>query len=513
MKTCKKSLAVMLCTALILVSLCAVPALGADACDCGRAPVIFVTGLNTIDIVKNLGTDEQETIFPPSQEKITAAVESALLPLATGAATSGWDGVADALIPAVNDIFADIACNDDGSIPEGQGVDWEYPVITMPHEAQYSFYYDWRTDPMVVAEQLTDFVNYVKAQTGHDKVSFIGFSLGSAILNAYLYTLNGDYSGIESVIMEVAGCNGVSCTGDPFSGAIGFDSTALVRFLDENVLAQDGFSGLVSIVLAALNESGALDGVVNFGNTAVNELSDRLYAEVLTKSFATMPGLWALIPDETYEAAKTKIFTDTEKYAALIERIDYYHYNVQLTNDDRALALYNNPDINFGIICKYGLQLTPVTQNSDVMTDGVIDTKYESFGATCADLGTTLGDGYVQKNACCGQNHVSADNMIDASTGLLPDVTWFIRDLQHSDGCSYVDALESAILYAPDQLTVFDDPSYSQFALHDKETDNTVPLTAENTAAPDDFLADLGIDSGWTIIFIRLMTLIMDAFA
>ena len=46
--------------------------------DISRIPVILVTGINSIDIVKNPGTDAQKTIFPPPQDAITAAVGHAI---------------------------------------------------------------------------------------------------------------------------------------------------------------------------------------------------------------------------------------------------------------------------------------------------------------------------------------------------------------------------------------------------------------------------------------------------
>ena len=81
----------------------------------------------------------------------------------------------------------------------------------------------------------------------------------------------------SGTIMEVAACNGVSCAGDPFSGAIGFDPAALIRYLDENVLAQNGFEGYLSVLLAALNEAGALNGAVGRKKSPGQRPGDLLY--------------------------------------------------------------------------------------------------------------------------------------------------------------------------------------------------------------------------------------------
>jgi len=49
-------------------------------------------------------------------------------------------------------------------------------------------------------------------------------------------------------------------------------------------------------------------------------------------------------------------------------------------------------------------------------SDATVDTKYASVGATVADLGSALPDGYVQKNEAGVHDHLSKDGVIDAST-------------------------------------------------------------------------------------------------
>jgi hypothetical protein len=103
----------------------------------------------------------------------------------------------------------------------------------------------------------------------------------------------------------------------------------------------------------------------------------------------------------------------------------------------------------------------------------VIDTKYASGGATCADYLEAFDDwgkNYEQVKKD-GHYHVSWDYKVDASTCMFPDQTWFIKNLQHvaygtyeTDGtCDIV----MWLLSMDEQQTVFSDKeNFPQFSLY-----------------------------------------------
>ena len=114
------------------------------------------------------------------------------------------------------------------------------------------------------------------------------------------------------------------------------------------------------------------------------------------------------------------------------------------------------------------------------MTDGTIATDRESFGATCADVDGTLGEGYKQAKECvCGKNHVSADNQIDASTCRFPDITWFGKNLKHTCADNFIAELVNLIVYSDRQITVWDYAEYPQYLIN-LNGEELVPLTKEN---------------------------------
>lgn len=439
-------------------------------------PTVYITGIASRDIVRYPGTDHEQLLFPPTADQIIAAMDDeTYLNLGAFAVTGDWDRLADALIPAANKVLEGIAFNPDGTPKPDVGIDWSYggAIGSYTQDSRFGFYYDWRLDPMDIAKDLADYIDYVRAGTGHEKVNIEAFSMGSIILMAYIQQF-GDGK-INNMVLSAPACNGVKCAGEPFNGQIEFSPLAICRYID-TLMSDNPDRELAAAVAQVLYKAGVLDIAAAFANELVEQCVDRVYDEVMMQTFGSMPGMWSLVPDEFYESAKEYVITDTVLYAGLIERIDNYHYNVQLHIGDfigSAMA----SGIHFGIVAKYGNQITPVIESWDEMNDAVIDTKYASFGATCSTLEGTLGDGYVQA-VSDGHNHLSGDGQIDASTCAYPEQTWFVRELFHMHDCADYNALLTYILYAPQQVTVFDNPDYPQFLLYDEATRTISPLTA-----------------------------------
>lgn len=76
------------------------------------------------------------------------------------------------------------------------------------------------------------------------------------------------------------------------------------------------------------------------------------------------------------------------------------------------------------VIANYGQMGIPLTSKANNQTDSLIDTKYASGGATTAKYGKKLS---------AKGKYVSGDKAINAKTCILPDNTWFIRNLGHVD--------------------------------------------------------------------------------
>ena len=128
------------------------------------------------------------------------------------------------------------------------------------------------------------------------------------------------------------------------------------------------------------------------------------------------------------------------------------------------------------ILAGYNLQREPFVESYMNNSDGVDDTVYNAPGAICADIGQTLGEGYVQA-VQDGHNHLSADGVIDASTCYLPENTWFIRDMLHSTAHAGHKDFYAWFLSDPQAPDVHSNPDYPQFMQNDTANERLLPLT------------------------------------
>ena len=90
--------------------------------------------------------------------------------------------------------------------------------------------------------------------------------------------------------------------------------------------------------------------------------------------------------------------------------------------------------LKIGVSCGYGFPLSPYSATAYLSSDELVDTANASFGATCAPPNRPFGAFYKQAKAVPGggsYRYVSPDRMIDASTCVLPDYTWFNKDQPH----------------------------------------------------------------------------------
>ncbi|MBQ6557818.1 MAG: alpha/beta hydrolase [Clostridia bacterium] len=451
--------------------------------DINPYPVIFVNGLNTSDIINS---QTGETVFPFSSEKIKSAVKAVLVPALAAMLTGNYRILADPIVNLAEILFGDMTLDENGdplyptTYDPADMIDLEQdftryyiPGIGYSPENEISFTYDWRLSPVDIAEDLNDLIEAVCASTGAEKVKLIGFSMGTCVINSYI-SLYG-YERADSVLYIAGAYNGLNSAGEPFSDRLDFSGRSIVNYMPA-VFGDDLTGRTFTALFDVLYDSGVADRICSIAKNIVEVNKEYVYEKALAKLFCRYGSLWSFVPYEMYDNAKAFVLDDAEVSPAFEAKIDYYHYEVQGKNEER-INYFLSHGIKFGIIAKYGFTTPPVVESLDENGDGVIETKYESFGAVCADAGETLGDRYVQQ-VNDGHNHLSPDNIIDASTAKFPEYTWFIKNCYHdSNGC--LDGLKSYILMSDEQVSVFESEIYPQFMIKTSD-DKAVPLTKEN---------------------------------
>lgn len=475
-------------------------------------PVIFVDGIGSTDTIN---TQTGETVFPPSADAIISGVSKAAVPLMSALASGDYEKASEPLCDALVTIFDGMACDENGN-----PVHPTTSVYTMPSaeeifsgeiainnknlgfdaEEVVYFSYDWRMDMKTVASQLNDLVKFVKDTTGAEKVNLVGFSMGSCVVTTYLHDFG--YEDIKDVIILSGAFNGVSTCGEPFSGRIAFNEEGMLAFL--KTMLGNGFSDkLIKTLIDVLQKAGVIGNILSIAEELNYAILDDVFEKGLKTTFARMPGIWSVIPYNMYEDAKALLIGDNVS-DEFIEKIDYYH-NVQAKNKEILDGVTENGG-HLAIIAKYGSTIPPVCVSQLNIGDMVIDTVYTSYGATCALANSSLGDDYVQA-VDCGYNHISADNMIDASTATYPEYTWFVKDLMHADHTAAQWELIRFIFASENQPTVSDSEEYPQFLIN--IDDEIVPLTAENDSGK--YGSDEKAENGIFAKFINFINMFIDA--
>lgn len=483
----KKSFKKLVCIILSTIMMLSVLSAAAFAADEEKAlPVIFVDGIMSSDIVY---AETGENAFVPTTATIVDSVKDLIVPLAKSVSKGDYSELGAPLSKALVKIFDGIACDENGNpvhdtisnytIPDAEAIlsgkiAIECENLGFDAQEVVHFSYDWRLDMQTIASQLYDCIEAVLDATGAEKVNLVGFSMGTCVVTTYLHDY--DYKYVNSVVMLSGGFNGVATCGEPFSGQIEFDETGLTTYL-KTMLGDDATATLVSILLNSLSKAGVLGNILNIAQELNYAILDDVFELGLKTTFAKMAGIWALIGQNEYDAAKELLIGDNVS-DDFIAKIDYYHNEIQANNKEILDGVIKNGG-NLAIIAKYGSTIPPVCVSQMNIGDSVIDTVNTSFGATCATADTTLGNNYAQA-VDCGHNHIAADNMIDASTCAYPEYTWFIKDLMHSDHTQAQWELIRFILESETQPTVSENADYSQFLISIDE--KIVPLTTENNS-------------------------------
>lgn len=477
----KRKLLAILLSLVMLTSLFA--GVTASAYSVNPYPVIFVNGLATSDLIN---TETGERIFPFPDNGITDAVKDIIKPFLGAILTGKYEKLGEPVVKLAEALFGGLMCDENGNpalpvtynpkdvIDLNQDFTKYYvPGVGYTTDKKITMTYDWRISPVTIAEDLHDLIEAVCASTGAEKVKLMGFSMGSSIVNSYVTRYGDDR--LDTVLYIAGAYNGLNGAGEPFSGRISTSGKSIVNFLPA-YMGDDLNSRLITALVDVLYDLGIADGVADLAVKIVDTNLDYAYKNGLAKLFGRWGALWAFVPYDQYEDAKAKMLPNADVSDEFIELIDYYHNEVQGKNEERINYFLEN-GIKFGIIAKYGYTTPPVVEDLDVNGDGVIETVYESFGATCAKAGETLGEGYVQA-VQDGHNHISADNIIDASTCKFPEYTWFVKNLQHSSNSPLKD-LERYIVMSDEQVDVFSSADFPQFMILTGD-ETLAPLTAEN---------------------------------
>ncbi len=475
----KKFLALILATVLVLLPL----SVFASAKTSEKIPCIIVPGIGQSRVWL---TDENgEFVLDENGNKINCFpavlnVDSLLsqlaAPLAASVASQRDVGFSDALCSAVEDAFSMNSTDNNGkecgrvtvetynhSLAECTEDEKNYIFGCIPMERlcetigeENIYYYAYNSfgNALSMIDGLYDFIQLVKEQTGSDKVNIIPISMGGAIFNGVMEFYPQVANDLNRTVFVIPALNGSTIVSDIYEKEL--------TFLNADYLYSEFFDGIMNEAEASAIELAIRvlpkDVLMSSLEKAVDTLMDTV--------IRNCTGLWMLVPNEEYDECVRLNLADKSK-AEIRRQTDIYH-KAQSNSNKNILKLKNSGVEIFNIVA-YDVSLYNVGNSWNKQNaDGVIHTYSTAMGTKMANVGEELPKNYIQKNTYCknpNHNHISPDRVVDATTGILPDNTFFF------DGQSHVTANQNDIimklcceLVETDRIKdVYSDKAFPQF--------------------------------------------------
>ena len=453
--------------------------------DCPFYPTIIVPGLGQSSVI--VTNDDGTPKLDKNGNKIAAfpaylqtdkLLQKLLGPALLTLFTQRDMGFSDAFADAIEEAFSTNKCDDTahpiGNVmtekfpcPYSQYSDYDKEVVNhhipfelyptdLPRDHLYYFEYNSFGNHIDLAQELYDFIQLVKTQTGHSKVNLVPLSQGGSIVSAMLDYTPQVMDELHKVVFVVPALDGSMIVGDVFNDNLTFlDNEYLYHGFLENIrLLDQPTAGLIELAARLIPDDILM--------TALQKGVKVLVKDIMTRS----TGMWALCPSGDYESAAAKYLSDPAS-ANIKAQTDRY-YQAQLRSRDNVAKLMQK---GLQVLCmaEYDYSLINVgTRWNNQNADFIIQLDSTTLGATSANVGETLPEGYVQQNTHCSNpahNHISPDRVIDASTGLLADTTFYFKNQRH-DLTQYNDIilkLAMKLIAHDDIKDVYSSPDFPQF--------------------------------------------------
>ncbi len=370
-------------------------------------------------------------------------------------------------------------------------------------EEIFYFNYDWRIDPKTNGILLRDFIDYVKRDTGSARVSLVARGYGGVVANAYAYyetdhakqslasfilldslvtgsSLIGSvmsYRVVRTVTDSVEDLGSLLEIGDVYKSLQGEDiGAALARYLGQdpagilsgvfgNILGTSNYSKLIAMIVlsgaASIIQGEGLFAKFGSGYREILLQADQyVYSKGLRNYLRNMPGLWAVVPQEYYQAAISFLFGTEEISPALLEKIE--HGREIMDHTEITLNTLMSNGVNLDVVAGYNMQILPITAQINEQSDGFQATRYAGIGARTGDIDKNLRT--EQRCANGNHNHMEPKRAVDAATCFLPESTWFLRGHRH---CEYSEPTTAAfvawLVFSEEQRTVWQHEMYPQY--------------------------------------------------
>ncbi len=433
----KKCLSIAL--AVIMIFSMAVPAFATYE----EYPTIYVTGAQTNNIYSADG--EYISDFSIDLEgMIGDDGKSILADLVVGMLSDNYQDFADKIYEIVIDAYGKSALDKNGEASNGSHPEKHSSTVDVEKKTEnystynYRFWYDWRLSPLVTGLELKNYIDRVIDATGKDKVNIVGRCLGANIIAAYV-ALCPEHAEkyVDDIGYYAPSIEGIDFMTALFTGEIYLDPEAVDNFANwyienEDLIEDDALASLIATLLDLFEQAEVLGFTADKLDLFIDRVKTYLLPAILRDSFASWPSYWAMVTPGNLEKAIDFIFADCkDEYAGFITKIRNYEAKVQATHESTVLEMMKK-GVRYNIFAKYNFADYPLYKGAAVQSDGDTPIPRQTFGATAANYGKVLGDDYIASISEKNLKYLSPDHKIDASTGLLPENTWYVKNLHHN---------------------------------------------------------------------------------
>ena len=457
MKLFKKSISIILC--IITVFSCCVLVASATEKDYDHLPQVYVAGYESRRIY--FKDDPNKTMLYPVNFNLLTENLKNVGGYTTEAIKNGRkDLLSNYLYSAFYDTLGMTALKGDGITNADDRITTEPTPYVCEGDGFYYFQYDCRLSPIDLAKQLHEYIKFVQKDSGSERFELVGASYGTTVVMTYLNEYPEMHKNIDSLLLSVPSYGGFSVIGEIFSGSFHVDHDTLTQYAYVGINNPD-----LGLFLSVLNKSGVLKILLEYLLLPiVRAVAVDISRDVIRDTIGTIPSIWTFVQTDYFYDAIENIFGENytdpnHEYAGLISKVMYYQQNVA----ERLDEIYNtakNNGIKMNIICKYGRPPMPISKKGSFMSDGSVDVKDVTLGATASKYGETLPADYKQSKYS-EYNFLSPDRCIDASTGIDPLHTWYVRGLEHTIKNAGFDDLIDYIVY--EDPTVFSGTKFPQY--------------------------------------------------
>lgn len=405
-------------------------------------PTIYVTGAQTNDIYSAEG--EMVSDFDLDLEAVLGEHGKNLLSeFAIGMLTDDYKKWASDFHDVVVGIYGNSALDKNGEASNGSHPEKHSSTVDVEKKSggygiwDYRFWYDWRLSPLITGNELAAYIDRVIDATGAEKVNLVGRCYGANVIAAYVAT-NKEHAVkyVDDISYYAPSIEGIDFMTALFTGEIYLDPDAVNNFADwyienKDLIEDDALAALIMTLIELFNQVEVLGFTADMIDLLVDRIKTDLLPPILRDTFGSWTSYWAMVTPGNLEKAISFIFGGVEEeYSGLIEKVRDYYNTVQSVHTETVLEMMNK-GVRYNIFAKYNFPDYPLYKGAAVQGDGDTAIPRQTFGATAADYGKVLSSKYLASVSEENQKYISPDHKIDASTCLLPENTWFVKNLHH----------------------------------------------------------------------------------